>query len=324
MTTPSPTPATRLRRDARFRAMGSTAHVVVVGDDADVHVERAQRRIEHLERRWSRFLADSEVSRMNGHAGVPVVVSADTFGLVERSVQASTATGGRFNPLVGAALEALGYDRDFAAMSESGAAGAVGASHYQPRAVDLIRLDRYLPAVTLPMGARFDPGGIGKGLAADIVVDELMVAGARGVMVNLGGDIAIAGTPPDEHGWIVGIEDPARPGTHLARVTVVAGGVCTSSRAQRTWTTAGGDPVHHLVDPQTGAPVESSVVTVTVVAGAAWWAEALTKLVFVAGPDAIADHLDGAHVLVVHADGSVQTFGGERVFDTESDRSGVG
>jgi thiamine biosynthesis lipoprotein len=251
---------------------------------------------------------------------VPVVVSADTFALVERAVQASALTQGAFNPLVGLALESLGYDRDFARLGAD--AGPRAAPNYRPETAAALRLDRYLPSVTVPISSAFDPGGIGKGLAADVVVDELMVAGARGAMVNLGGDLAIAGTPPDEHGWIVGIEDPAHPGTHLARVTVVAGGVCTSSRVQRTWTGSDGSTVHHLVDPQTGRPVVSPIVTVTVVAGAAWWAEALTKVVFVAGVDAMREHLDGAHVLVVHADGAIEMLGNPGVFDTESDRSG--
>jgi thiamine biosynthesis lipoprotein len=92
--------------------MGTTAHVVVVGNEQ--LVAHAFARLDDLERRWSRFIATSEISRMNAHAGAPVVVSADTFLLLTLAVNAWRRTHGLFDPTVLAAVQALGYDRDFA------------------------------------------------------------------------------------------------------------------------------------------------------------------------------------------------------------------
>ena len=199
--------------------MGSSAHVVVVHDDraeAERLVERARRRIDELEARWSRFQPASELTRLNACRGVPVRVSRDTFELVVYAMRAYVATGGRYDPSVADALVALGYDRDFASIDRGAgalAAATTGCAPTPSASNDLVALllDPYVPAVTLPVGAGIDPGGIGKGLAGDMVVGELLVADARGAMVNIGGDVVARGDAPDEHGWIVGIADPHRP-----------------------------------------------------------------------------------------------------------------
>jgi thiamine biosynthesis lipoprotein len=178
-----------------------------------------------------------------------------------------------------------------------------------------VRLDPYLPAVTLGPDVRLDPGGIGKGLAADIVVGELIERGAHGAMVNLGGDVSVAGAAPTQAGWIVGVEDPRDRTRSVARVALRAGGVCTSSRLRRAWIDTSGMPVHHLVDPRTGMPVDTDVASVTVVAGAAWWAEALTKARFVGTVAGSPDHLTaGTHALLVSLDGRVTVEGDAGVF----------
>src|SRR4051812_660813 len=99
--------------ETRFRAMGTDVHFVAVGAAPNL-LDVAQDRIRELERRWSRFLETSEISALNRRPNRPVIVSPDTFELVRRAVFAWRATGGRFDPTVGAALAAHGYDRDFA------------------------------------------------------------------------------------------------------------------------------------------------------------------------------------------------------------------
>lgn len=101
--------------------MGTSAHVVVVGGDEARLIDAARRRLDDLERRWSRFLPGSEVSRLNRRPERPVVVSPDTFMLLARSVDAWHATGGRFDPTVLPAMLAAGYDRDFAAVATAAA-----------------------------------------------------------------------------------------------------------------------------------------------------------------------------------------------------------
>jgi thiamine biosynthesis lipoprotein len=284
--------------EGRFRAMGTDVHVAVVGADHDLlHV--AEQRIRDLERRWSRFLETSEISVLNRAAGRPVMVSADTFLLVTRAVTAWHATGGRFDPTVGPSLRALGYDRDFADVDGTTSPAAVTTAPAPGAAgIDLLP---GIEAITLPAGVTLDPGGIGKGLAADLTAELLLASGADGALVNLGGDLRALGRAPSPEGWVVTVDDPLRPDHELLRLAMPDGAVATSSRLLRRWKTVAGE-AHHLIDPATGRPAATDVVAVTVVAGEAWWAEALTKSLFLAGPAGLRE-IDDLHAVVVTADG---------------------
>lgn len=291
--------------EARRRAMGSDAHLVVVGGRgrADDLLQAGWRRVDDLERRWSRFLPGSEVSAANRGAGGTVRVSADTLALFQRAVEGWRLTGGLFDPTVGAAVVAHGYDADIREV-------VARRSGSRPREPGPARpavgmggavLDPWLPAVTLPAGVTFDPGGIGKGLAADLVVESLLAAGAAGALVNLGGDLRAAGTPPAAEGWTVAVADPRHAGRDLLRFAVPRGGVATTSPLRRRWRTATG-AAHHLIDPATGRPAASAIVAATVVAGEAWWAEVVAKALYLAGPGELDRHPD-VHAVVVTADG---------------------
>jgi thiamine biosynthesis lipoprotein len=285
--------------ETRFRAMGTDIHIAAVGATPQL-VGAAERRIRELERRWSRFLDTSEVNALNHHQGRPVIVSHDTFELVTRSIAAWHATGGRYDPTVGPALTAHGYDRDFQDI-----AGVISRAPETvtpapgPAGIDLMP---GINAITLPVGVTIDPGGIGKGLAADLTADLLIAEGADGALVNLGGDLRVLGQAPPSEGWVVNVDDPIHPGRELLRLALPDGAVATSSRLLRRWQTTAGE-AHHLIDPTTGRPARTDVVAVTVVAGEAWWAEALTKALFLTGPAGF-DELDDIHAVVVTADGA--------------------
>lgn len=284
--------------------MGSDAHVLVVTSrdhpDPSILLATAWARIDELEDRWSRFKPDSEVTAVNRCAGAPVIVSPDTYTLVEHAVAAWELTGGRFDPTIGAALIAHGYDRDFAEIAHGTATRGPATTAPAP-GLGGTWLDPELTAVTLPSGVTFDPGGIGKGLAADLVTEALVDAGAAGALVNLGGDLRARGDAPDVDGWSIGVPDPVHPDDELARFVLPHGAVATSSRLLRRWDGAGG-AAHHLIDPTTGSPARTDVAAVTVVADEAWWAEALAKALFLAGPDEL-DHHPDVHAVVVTADG---------------------
>lgn len=283
----------------RFTAMGTEAHLVAVGGD-DRTLARGLDRVRQLERRWSRFVPDSEVSRLNGAAGTPVVVSPDTLDLVGRSVTGWKLTGGRFDPTIGAALMAWGYDRDFAELADVMVPGVDGPC--PAPGLGGVQVDPALGSVTLPGGVVFDSGGIGKGLAADLVACTLLDAGARGALVSLGGDMRALGEPPTVDGWVITVPDPLVPAVELLRLSIPYGAVATSSRLERRWITLRG-PAHHLIDPLTGRPADTDVVAVTVVTGEAWWAEVLTKALFLVGPAGLT-RIDDAHAVIVTADGA--------------------
>lgn len=290
--------------------MGGTAHLVAVGA-GPAAIEAGRRRLADLEARWSRFRPDSEISRLNGAAGRPCIVSADTILLVERSVDGWLATAGAFDPTVLPALESAGYDRDF----QSLAADPRPAGPPAPAPGCLgIRVDQATRMVFVPAGTALDPGGIGKGLAADLAVEEMLAAGATGACVNVGGDLRVAGEPPGPDGWVIGVEDPGDPGRELDRLRLQAGGVATSGTGYRRWSRAGRD-MHHLIDPGLGIPALRPNALAMALAGTGWWAEVMTKVALLAGtggPAALAGH--GSTGMVVTADGEVLTTPGYGAF----------
>jgi thiamine biosynthesis lipoprotein len=268
--------------EARFAAMGSDAHVVVVGPT--VLLDRARRRIEDLERLWSRFRDDSEVSRLTQAAGRPIEVSPETLELVVRSTQAWRLSGGLFDPTVLGDVVRAGYDRSFdrlAGTERTDSALITGCSDIEIRGRQ----------VRLPAGTGFDPGGIGKGLAADIVAREMLAAGARGICVNLGGDARVAGQPPRGEAWTVAIEHPWLPWP-MSHVGLHDGAVATSTTLLRRWWTPDGER-HHLIDPRTGEPSDTDLTLASVVAGDAWLAEVLAKTVLLRGSLRAFDLVDG-------------------------------
>lgn len=250
--------------------------MLVVGDSA--LMERARRRIEALERRWSRFLADSDVSRANRAAGHLVQVHPDTIVLATTALRAQVETIGAYDPLLGADLVGLGYDRTFAEIDQS-----PKSIPQHDRQVSHLVVEPDRDALTVPAGCALDVGGIGKGLAADLTIEDLESHGARGALVNLGGDIRVWGDAPTKDGWVVSVEHPLDAGAELVRVVLADGAVASTSRLRRTWGPPGAS-VHHLLDPASGRPAANGVAAVTVFAGTGWRAEAFTKAAFLAGP----------------------------------------
>ena len=119
----------------------------------------------------------------------------------------------------------------------------------------------------MPADAALDLGGIGKGFAADIVAEDLIADGATGALVNIGGDLVALGRPGGEESWYLGVENPLDPPNHLTCLRVGSAGSATSGTTIRNWVTPAGEPVHHLIDPETAAPSRAGLSTVTVIAG---------------------------------------------------------
>ncbi|HEX2850167.1 MAG TPA: FAD:protein FMN transferase [Acidimicrobiales bacterium] len=305
-----------LAADARLRAMGTDVHVVVV-DAPPAVLPAVCQMVRRLDRRWSRFRPASDISRLNGAAGAPVVLPADTFDLVARAVAAWHATGGRFDPTVLGALVDAGYDRTFSAVRREagpavGTRGDLGRRTPGCGGIDLWPASR---TVRLPRGVGIDPGGIGKGLAADLVVAEALRLGACGACVNLGGDVRVAGDAPSEEGWVVAVDDPGPPEREVARVRLAAGAVVTTTPVLRSWRRRG-QSYHHLIDPATGTPAVTGIRSVTVVGGEASWAEVFAKAAYLAGPSRALGVLESAGLtgLVVTDQGDLVAGAGMEAF----------
>lgn len=283
--------------------------------------------LERLEHAWSRFIDDSEISRLNAGGGATTPVGPSTQLLVERALQASRLTRGWFDPTLLHELRSAGYDRPFHQLANAGLGPLVITIdrradpnhavrlHDWNAVANEITVDRDEATVTLPGDVAFDPGGIGKGLAADLLAQAAMEGGAAAALIDLGGDITTAGRAP-ESGWRIDIENPFDRSSSIATARLPWGAIATSSRSRRRWVAPDGTERHHLIDPTTGEPSTSDVAAATVIAGECWLAESVAKAAVLAGLETGLDIVGslGLHALVVDAEGTLHTTPGMNGF----------
>jgi thiamine biosynthesis lipoprotein len=299
-------------------ALGTDVRVALWPPDGlAVALDAVDAEIGRLDQQASRFRADSEISRIHRSPRRVHRVSPGLAEAVGIALSAARWTGGRTDPTVGAALAALGYDRDFACI-DSGPAGSLPAPGPVPgwRLVELRgRLLR------LPAGTCLDLGATGKGLGADRAAAAAWRAcGSGGVLVSLGGDLAVAGQSPAS-GWPVAIAEFSLPAVRdmagLAGeaqasqvVRLAAGAVATSSVTCRQWR-RGGLRMHHIIDPRTGYPATGPWRTVSVAAPNCAVANAAATAAIVAGPDAPAWLAGtGLPARLAGHDGTIRLLGG--------------
>jgi thiamine biosynthesis lipoprotein len=281
-------PAPAVDRPGRLAAHRSTrwsTRIEVVVTDPTVVVAASRlldAELDRVESAVSRFRPDSEISRLcRESAGRPVPVSRDLYDALDIALAAAAATDGAVDPTVGAALARLGYDRDFAEV-------AAGVDGTLPRPAPVpgwrsIVLDLEGSTATVPVGTVLDLGATAKAWAADRAAERIAVELGCGVLVSLGGDLAVRSAP--DGGFTVGVADICGDPDAPTAVSVTAGGLATSGVGNRHWL-LGGTPVHHLVDPSTGLPAPTCWRTVTVVAGSCVGANTASTACLVLGDGA--------------------------------------
>lgn len=299
---------------AERAALGTSARVVVwPPEDLRVACAAVDDVLGALDQQASRFREDSELSWLHRAGGGLFMLSDGLAEAVGVALAAARWTGGLADPTIGGALVRLGYDRDFAAIDQA-TDQATHPGYGEPAPApgwQQVRLDG--PVLRLPPGIELDLGATAKGVGSDRAVRAVMDATgyAGGVLVSLGGDIAVGGTPP-RGGWPVTVADePDQAGSpHSQLVRLAGGAVATSSVTCRRWR-RGGKTLHHIVDPRTGLPADGPWRTVSATAATCADANAATTAAIVAGRQA-ESWLAAAGVparLVSH-DGEVRYLGG--------------
>jgi thiamine biosynthesis lipoprotein len=294
-----------------FDALGSAAVVAVT--DA-TRLERARATVvdvvEAFDRACSRFREDSELCHLNAAAGEAVRVSPVLLDSVCAALRAAQVTDGDVVPTVGEALVALGYDRDFAAVGADATTSTAMTIAPVP-AWHTVHVDRQAGTVHLGRGVKLDLGATAKALAADRAAAAARDVAGCGVLVSLGGDLAICGPPPPQ-GWQIRVTDDHRadPSSPGQSISLREGGLATSSTSVRRWQTASGE-MHHLVDPATGRPARSCWRTVSVTAASCLDANIASTAAIIRGARALRwlESL-GLPSRLVGVDGTVRHLGG--------------
>jgi thiamine biosynthesis lipoprotein len=275
--------------------MGTAVELHLDAERADAALLAAEAEFARLEALLSRFLPDSQLSRLNRDG--ELAAGPDLLAVVAAALTARELTGGRFDPTVHDALFAAGYDRSF----ELVPAGAGAPVLVTTACGGGVAIDHATASIRLDPGVRLDLGGIAKGYAVDRAL--AILAGSGPALVDAGGDIAVTG-----RSWPVGVQ--TSEGTITLELS--EGALATSGRDRRRWAAADGER-HHLIDPATGLPAEGDLLRVTAVAATAMEAEVLAKALFLAGDAdkaaAKADELEIPAVLVTR-DGRTVLAGG--------------
>jgi thiamine biosynthesis lipoprotein len=270
-----------------FRSMNTDVEVILcVPPDLKMPGERAlkgtQILFEKTEEILSRFNPQSELWRLNSSAGFPFRTSPLLFEIIEESLQAARSTGGTFDPTILPDLLASGYDRTFEQLAGRICFSRPDTPGTKCRWQD-IRLDSGSSSVYLPAGCTIDLGGIGKGWTVDRACSGL--GHFDNFAIDAGGDIRVKGRKADGLPWNIGVADPFAEGRDLMMVELFGGAICTSTTTRRKWQVAG-ITHHHLIDPRSGEPSRSGVVSATVIAGSAARAEIIAKAALILGPEA--------------------------------------
>jgi thiamine biosynthesis lipoprotein len=297
-----------------FDVFGTTATLLVTDPRGAAQARAiADRELAAIDLACSRFRPDSELTKLNSApSGRPQRISQLFTDLLAAALRAARLTGGDVDPTCGRALAGIGYDRDFAevrAGDDTAARPATPVWAVGPvPGWRKVHLDRAARRVWLDRGVQLDLGATAKAWASDRCAELIAAKLDCGVLISLGGDIAVAGPAPEE-GWPIRVtDDHAAPATAPGQtVTITSGGLATSSTTVRAWK-VGGQPVHHIIDPSTGEPARSCWRTVSVAAGSCTDANTASTAAIVRGAAAPGWlHDVGLPARLVRLDGSVET-----------------
>ncbi|MBZ0316833.1 MAG: FAD:protein FMN transferase [Anaerolineae bacterium] len=263
-----------------FRAMGCQVNVWLEADaNGEAILQHIPEQFEGYEDILSRFRPDSELSQLNRRAGQWVKVSPILLENLHAARQAARLTEGLYNPLILEALIAVGYDRPFAQMqTQPEIKGTLEAVHIP--AWDQFEVDLTKQMVWLPAHSQVDLGGIAKGWAAEMIANQLSKWGS--CLVDVGGDLVARG-----RAWDVTVAEAgdAEDVPALVNLKITNASVVTTGIDYRHWI-VNGRTQHHIIDPRTGQPADTDVLTVTIIHPHAPTAEAFAKGVFLLGSDA--------------------------------------
>jgi thiamine biosynthesis lipoprotein ApbE len=248
------------------RALGGSLRVVVTRA-ADLHAAKAavDELVRNVDAAANRFRQDSELSRLNATPDREVLVSTLLAGLISAALRGARLTDGAVDPTVGSAIKLAGYDTDFAKVPADGLAIDLVVSRVP--GWQAIAFNEAARTIRIPRGVDIDLGATAKAMTADLAAAAALARiDGGGVLVSLGGDIAVAGEPPSE-GWVIQASEdsgaPIKEGEET--ISISSGGIATSSTTVRRWT-RGGVALHHIIDPATGLPSTGPWRTATVVA----------------------------------------------------------
>jgi len=288
--------------ESTYFGMGTVIVHRVCGKHAEEALRSVTAETIRLENILSRFVPGSEISRINDSAGLKCEkLGPETYEVLSRAAQYSQYGQGLFDITIGPLVNLWDYKNS----SEAPDAARIKQVLPLVNHADLVLDSREKTAGLKRAGQSVDLGGIGKGFASDKFLEVFRRFDISSAFTNIGGNVAALGMKPDGSPWRVGIRHPRQENRLIGAVSVADKAVVTSGDYQRYFIDREGNRRHHILNPKTGYPADSGLISVTAVTDSATAADALSTLVFVAGMEGGLDllhHFSGAEVILVDAD----------------------
>jgi thiamine biosynthesis lipoprotein len=277
--------------------------------DDDSVLKEALDECARYEKLFSRTIAGSDVWRINEESG-PVDVSPETVDMLTLALSLSGASGGAFDPTIEPVSSLWNFSGETAVLPDAGKlAEAASRVDYKRLVVDGNTVD-------LPEGMGLDLGGIAKGYIADRLVEFLKARGITSALINLGGNVVTIGRrATDDQPWVVGIQDPkGESGANKLTLRGESLSVVTSGNYERYFI-LDGVRYHHLLDPETGWPVNAGLDSVTILSQSSALGDALSTAVYVLGEEKgleLIKQYEGVDAIFIRSDGSVSMTDGAK------------
>ncbi len=268
-----------------FQAMGSRIFIAldIPENITDPLFDQVPQWFMDWEALLSRFLPGSELNHLNQEHNIWVPVSNVLWDVLQCARDAYAISNGLVNAAVLKAMENIGYVQDFSKIDKEAQNKDLVLENQAVFGFNKIQFKSSRQSVYLPSGCTLDLGGVAKGWAAQQAM--LRLSRTAPALVNAGGDIAISNVQQSGESWSIGITDPFNPETYLQVLQVKSGGIATSGKDYHKWK-VNGKWVHHILDPRTGQPAQTDLLTATILAPSVLEAETAAKTVFILGSQA--------------------------------------
>ena len=276
--------ATEERKVAQTEfVFGTPCTITLYGKGAENDAKQVFERILELDAQLSTHRSDSVIALVNGQAGSGAMkIPDEMFFIIRTGIAYSQLSEGAFDISIGPLVNLWGIATEQPTVPSEADIGEV-LSLVDYRKIVLIEQEKSV--ILEKDGMALDLGGIAKGYAADEVISMLKGFGREQGLLNFGGNVAAFGTKPDGSRWRVGIQHPDEPrGTSIGIIEIVDRTIVTSGKYERFFV-QDGVRYHHILDTQTGHPIENGIASVTIVTDSSLKADALSTAVFALGFD---------------------------------------
>lgn len=287
--------------EKEFFAMDTYMTFTAYGEGAEEALDQAREEIRGLESAWSVTDEESEIWQVNHSEGNPVTLSEDTAAVVQFALDMAAKTDGALEPTIYPVLSAWGFTTDENRIPDDDEIkGLLENVGYE-------KVELNGNEIRLPQGMELDLGAVGKGYAGDLTAALLEEDGITSALLDIGGNIQAIGSRPDGSDWRLGIRSPFGEGM-LGALSVSDCAVVTSGNYERYFVGEDGKEYGHIIDPETGYPVDNGLASVTIIADEGKMGDALSTSMFVKGLNGAADywreHQD-FEMIIVTEDGQV-------------------